>query len=53
VIRPGERYGFSFELNMHRVSLGGCGEVRFTDDADAHWHLDEDQHLKPLPHRDW
>lgn len=53
VIRPGERYGFAFELNSHRVLIGGCGEVRFTDDAGQHWQLDEDLHLEPLPDRDW
>jgi hypothetical protein len=53
VIRPGERYGFAFELNFHRALIGSLGEVRFTDDAGRHWQLDEDGHLMPLQDRDW
>jgi hypothetical protein len=26
--------------------------VRFTDDADLHWQIDQDLHLKPLDNRD-
>ena len=52
VIRAGETYGFAFELNSHRILIGGRGEARFTDDAGLHWQLDEDLHLKQLPDRE-
>ena len=51
VIRAGETYGFAFELNAHRIVIGGRGEAWFTDDAGLHWQLDEDLHLKQLPDR--
>ena len=53
VIRPGEKYGFAFELNFHRAPIGELGTARFTDDTDKHWQLDEHQHLKQLQERDW
>lgn len=53
VIRAGETYGFAFELNSHRVPIGGNGEARFTDDAGLHWQLDDDLHLEQVPNRDW
>lgn len=53
VIRAGQTYGLAFELNSHRVPIGEGGEARFTDDAGLHWQLDENLHLKQLPHRDW
>jgi hypothetical protein len=53
VIRTGETYGFAFEINSHRVPIGGHGEARFTDDAGLHWQLDDDLHLEEVPNRDW
>lgn len=53
VIRPGEKYGFAFELNFQRAPIGELGTARFTDDTDKHWQLDEHQHLKQLQERDW
>jgi hypothetical protein len=53
VIRAGQTYGFAFELNSHRITIGGLGEAQFTDDAGLHWQLDENLHLKQLPKRDW
>lgn len=52
-IRPGEKYGFVFEINRHRdLGLPGVA-VRFADDNDVHWQVDLDQHLKQLQSRDW
>ena len=53
-IRPGEQYGFVFEINSH-IALGlvPVVAVRFTDDAGLHWEIDRDQHLKRLADRDW
>lgn len=52
-IRPGETYGFVFEINVHRgLELVPVIAVRFTDNAGLHWQIDRDQHLTRLPHRD-
>jgi hypothetical protein len=52
-IRPGERYGFVFEVNSHiALELAGAA-ARFTDDVGLYWQIDLDQHLKRLLDRDW
>ena len=52
-IRPGEKYGFVFEINMHRPLELTDVAVRFTDDNGMQWQVDLDQHLKQLQSRDW
>ena len=51
-IRPGEAYGFVFEIKVHR-HLMDSEVARFTDDAGLNWQIDHDLHLKPLHDRDW
>ena len=55
VIRAGETYGLVFDMRSNEVPIAEppLGVARFTDDAGLHWQLDEDQHLRQLPDRDW
>lgn len=50
-IRPGEAYGFVFEIVVNRVLMDGVA-ARFTDDDSLHWQIDQDLHLQPLDSRD-
>jgi hypothetical protein len=47
-IPPGEKYGFVFELNSHRVLTPSHVTTSFTDDAGLRWQIDLNQHLEPL-----
>jgi hypothetical protein len=50
-IRPGESYGFVFEITASR-ELMDSEVVKFTDDAGLHWCIDHDMHLKQILDRD-
>jgi hypothetical protein len=53
LIRPGESYGFVFEIKV-QLALFDAEKTRFTDDAGLYWQVNRDQHLEPLRNRrDW
>ena len=53
VIRAGSAHGFEFDFGREVIRPWEIS-VRFTDDADLHWHTDPYLHLKKLEAReDW
>jgi hypothetical protein len=50
--RVGTMYGFLFSVNR-QANPDFAFVLRFTDDADLEWQIDNDLHLQKLDHRDW
>ena len=54
-IRPGETFGFLFAIDSHQPlrELAFLVAVRFTDDTDVNWQIEDDGHLKQISDRNW